>query len=66
MFNVVIIGAENVHNYDFFQEKCIYYLKSKVQNHEYIRVLTIGDKYVDMFASKFVVLKLKNTMYTGR
>ena len=31
MFNVVIIGGEFTDNYEKFQEKCIFYLKSKAE-----------------------------------
>ena len=67
MFNVAIIGGENTPDYQFFQDKCIYYLKSKVKEGEYIRILTIGDKYVDIFANKYgIETKQYNVAWTKK
>ena len=48
MFKVAIIGGENRGDYRFFAEKCVFFLKNKVK--EGIRILSIGDKYVDIFS----------------
>ena len=53
MFNVIIIGGENIPNYEIFQKECIYYLRDKAKKGERIRILTIGDSYIDKFASTF-------------
>ena len=55
MFNVIIIGGENIPNYEIFQKECIYYLRDKAKKGERIRILTIGDSYIDKFASTFVI-----------
>lgn len=47
MFKVAIIGGENRGDYKLFAEKCVYFLKNKTK--EGIRILSIGDKYVDIF-----------------
>lgn len=53
MFNIIIIGGENAPSYESFQKKCIQLLRSKAESGERIRILTIGDEYVDTFSSKF-------------
>lgn len=53
MFNVIIIGGENIPDYEVFQKECAYYLRDKAKSGERIRILTIGDSYVDKFASTF-------------
>ena len=55
MFNIAIIGGENTNNYKFFQEKCINLLRNKAKSGEGIRILTIGDDYVDAFANRFSI-----------
>lgn len=49
MFKVAIIGGENKGNYVFFVEKCAFFLKNKIKNG--IRILTIGDKFVDILCA---------------
>ena len=53
MFNVIIIGGENIPDYGLFQKECIKFLRNKAESGERIRILTIGDQYVDKFASNF-------------
>ena len=48
MFKVAIIGGENRGDYKFFVEKCVFFLKNKTK--EGIRILSVGDKYVDIFS----------------
>ena len=50
MFKVAIIGGENRGDYRLFVEKCAYFLKNKIK--EGIRVLTIGDEYVNIMCNK--------------
>lgn len=53
MFNVIIIGGENIPDYGIFQKECAYYLRDKAKSGERIRILTVGDTYIDKFASTF-------------
>lgn len=53
MFNIAIIGGENTNNYKYFQEKCINLLRNKGKSGEGIRILSIGDEFVDFFANRF-------------
>lgn len=53
MFNVIIIGAEDTQNYDFFKNKTIKLLSDKAKIHERIRILTTGDSYVEKFAKRY-------------
>ena len=52
MFNVIIVGGDNVEDKKKFFTKCVYYLKPKVESGEQIRILTIGEESVLMFAQK--------------
>ena len=61
MFNVIIIGGENVPTYEIFQRECIKFLRSKAESGERIRILSTGDEYIDMFASKFGIETKKFT-----
>lgn len=49
MFKVAIIGGENMGDYKFFAQKCIHFLKNKA--HEGITILSLGDRFVDIFAN---------------
>ena len=49
MFKVSIIGGETMGDYKFFVEKCAFFLKNKTKNG--LRVLTIGDKFVDILTT---------------
>jgi hypothetical protein len=53
MFSIIIIGGENVPNYKTFQDKCVQLLRNKAESGERIRILSIGDEYVNKFASTF-------------
>ncbi len=53
MFSVIILGGENVQSYKTFEEKCIKLLRNKAESGERIRILSVGDLYVDNFSSKF-------------
>lgn len=53
MFNVIIIGAEDTQNYNFFKTKTIKILSNKAKNHERIRILTTGDSYVEEFTKRY-------------
>lgn len=55
MFNVIIIGAKETDNYEFFKEKTIRLLKNKASSGEYITILTIGDDYVTKFAERYKI-----------
>ena len=48
MFRVAIIGGENLGDYRLFAEKCIHFLKNRAK--EGITILSVGDKFVDIFA----------------
>ena len=53
MFNVAIIGAEGIDNYDFCKEKCIMCLSNKAKSGEAITIFTTGDAFVDLFSTKY-------------
>lgn len=53
MFNVIIIGGEDTLDYNFFQERCIYYLRKKAESGEGITIFTTGDDFVETFATRF-------------
>lgn len=53
MFRVAIIGGENTANYEYFQSKCIFYLKRKAKEGGGITILTTGDEYVERFAKRY-------------
>lgn len=53
MFKVAIIGGEQTNNYEKFQSKCIFYLKNKAKEGNYIIIYTVGDKFVKKFAEKY-------------
>lgn len=48
MFKVLIIGAEDMGNYEKFCSKTIYYLKNKKKSE--IMIYTLGDNFIDSFA----------------
>ena len=53
MFSIIIIGGESTENYGKFEKKCAQLLRNKAASGERIRILTIGDEYVEKFAAKF-------------
>ena len=53
MFNVIIIGAEDTNNYNFFKEKTIKFLSRKAKSGEGITIYTTGDEYIDTFSKRF-------------
>ena len=53
MFNVIIIGGENIPSYDVFQRECIKFLRGKAESGERIRILSTGDEYVTKFCYMF-------------
>lgn len=57
MFNVIIIGAEDTEDYQFFKEKTIALLKNKANSGEHIVIYTTGDEFVDVFTSRFGIDK---------
>lgn len=50
MFKVLIIGAEEMGDYEKFSTKTIYYLKNKKKSE--IMIYSLGDEYIDFFAKK--------------
>lgn len=52
MYNIMIIGGEESHDYKCFEYWCAYYLQNKVKTDK-VNILTTGDGFVDMFAKKF-------------
>ena len=53
MFKVAIIGGKNTENYNFFKERCIYFLKKKAESGERILINTTGDDYVYNFCKQY-------------
>ena len=57
MFNVIIIGAEDTGNYEFFRQKAIYYLSNKAKSGEGITIYTTGDEFIDRFTDRYRIDK---------
>lgn len=53
MFNVAIIGGEDTGNYEFFKDKCIFFLKNKAKSGEGITIYTTGDSYIEKFCARY-------------
>ena len=53
MFKVFIAGGDEVGDYDYFKEKCIYYLKDKAKSGEGIMILSTGDDFPNIFAERY-------------
>lgn len=53
MFKVIIIGGEKTGDYSFFKEKCIFYLKEKGKSGDGITIYSIGDEFINRFATKY-------------
>lgn len=53
MFNVIIIGGDSIPTYEKFQSECIKFLRVKAESGEHIRILSIGDDFVNKFAVTF-------------
>lgn len=49
MFKVAIVGGENIGDYKKYAEKCVYYLRNRTKDG--ITILSMGDKFNDVFAS---------------
>ena len=50
MFKVLIIGAEDMGDYEKFCKKTIYYLAKKKKSE--IMIYSLGDEFIDVFAKK--------------
>lgn len=48
MFKVLIIGAEEMGDYNKFRERTIFYLKRKKKSE--VMIYTLGDEFIDVFA----------------
>ena len=53
MFKVAIVGGENTGNYEFFKEKCIFFLRNKAKSGGGITIYTTGDEYVNKFSARY-------------
>lgn len=53
MFTLIIIGAQDTFKYSEVRHKLLVLLQNKVRNREYIVLRSIGDEYVERFASEF-------------
>lgn len=53
MFNVAIIGAESIEDYNFCEKKCINCLQNKARSGESITIFSTGDLFVDQFSKKY-------------
>lgn len=51
MFKVIIIGGKCAPNYEFFENKCKFYLKNQAKNG--IMIYSTGDKFVEIFSKRF-------------
>lgn len=52
MFNVLILGAEEMGDYEKFRDKCLYYFSNKRKSEIMIREIS-DDAYIDVFAQTF-------------
>ena len=52
MFRVAIVGADDLNNYELFEQRCIYFLKNKGKEGGII-IHTTGEEDVIKFASKW-------------
>lgn len=62
MYNVAIIGGEETENYEFFKERCIFFLRNKAKSGCGITIYTTGDLFVDKFCSRYGIDE--RTFYT--
>lgn len=52
MFKVAIIGGEGTNDYEFFAQKCIYFLQNKAKEGRII-ICTTGDAFVEKFSKQY-------------
>lgn len=53
MFNVAIVGADGLNNYDYCMSKTIKILSRKAKEKEGIMILSTGEDFVKKFSTKF-------------
>lgn len=57
MFNIIIIGAEDTENYEFFRQKAISLLSRQAKSGGGITIFTTGDEFVDRFTTRYKIDK---------